>query len=1667
MPGVRPGDYVTYGEFSQNNTTPYPPFPGNVSMLKFQVESVNGPAHTVNATFVFTYKNGTQSSQPLSGNTETGQGNLFPYLVAGNLTAGDLLLNAPFSFYPYAFNETVERVYAGALRTVNLLNLTIALPGQNARVLFYWDAQTGIVLDAAEYANFTSPTPSTLAIHFKATETNVWTPSTGPDYSLDASSLSSGVLHGGEVTSFRLDLASLNGFTGDINLSFSVPSSNSTQPPRVTLSPTSISLSTVAPTANAVLTVTSNSTTTMSQYLINVNGTSGTINHQAKLLVVVAPPDFILSANPGNLTIFQGASKNSTITVTGRGGFTGTVLLQAQTQPFGTVVTAILNQTVLTLNSTITTAASTLSVYTTDSIPGTATVYVTATSGTISQNIYLFVNVTGPDFGITADPTFLSLRQGETGQSTINITSVLGFTGTVNLSTNVYGSVSAVLSNTSVNLTPGGQANSTLTITVPAATPPGFDSINVIGTGANNLSHAAYVQLNVTGPDFTLSASNYFLTLQAGQTANSTLTLSSRGGFSGTVILTATTFAPVQSTISPISVTINTTQTSATALVTVTVAPGTPPTFTHVYVTATSGNIVHAIYIEISITGPDFSVSTNPSALSIPQGASGQSTVSLSSIDNFSGNVTLSSSSLLLTSFSTNPVNLAAGGSAITTLTIQAPLNTAPGSYFVGITASSGPLTRYSQVYVNVIGPDFSIAAFPYFLSIPQGGSGNSTISLTSIDNLKGTVNLFAKFSGPITVSPNNTTVTLSPNSTSTTTFKFSTGVNVAPGYYYADVTASLGSITHDVYVSIQVTGPDFSIFSTPGSLTLQRGASGVSTVFLNSLDGFNGTVSMNVTSYGLIAIPSNTTQNLTPGGTASITIKIQAPETTPPGSYYVLVQAVSGTIRHSTQIFVQVIGPDFSIQANPVQLFIHPGESAQSTIRLTSLDGFSGNITLTAFVFGTNFTLSPINVTLSPTIVTLSPDATSLATLDVSATLDATGQNFSVYISAIGNNETHSTSVYVSIIAPTFNLSPDPSFLTVSQGSSATATITATSINNFSGNVSLSVGSPFGITGSVTPQNITLSAGGSATSTLNLTVPSTTSPGFYTLIVTGRTGTLTRFAYIEVQVTGPSFTLSASPTFMSLTRGGSGYSTITLNGAGGFSGTISLSASSLLSGLTASLSPTSVTLNSTITSASSQLTMTVSSDAPAGFYPVGITATIGGTMENITVYVHVSGGDFTLFTNPSLLTITQGSSTSTTLTVSGINGFTGFVNFTAYAIGPGPGLQESFSPLTVTLSTSAPNATAVMTVTASPSTTLGSYAITINGISYSTGNLTLHSITIYATVLAKPDFSISSSPSPLTVQSGTSAGFRVTLMSLNGFSGVVQIYSTTSASGTTISPNQYAVTLPAGGTNNTALSISTTRAATPGTYTITLTGNSTIGSHVTSITLIVTPPADYSLTANPAGLIIVSGASAASTISISPINGFTAPVNLNATGQSGFTASFSVNPITSGTGTSTLNITVASSVSAGSYILTVTGTSGPITHSATLNVTVAASAKTTLVVTQVSWTHRLSLSKNSPTQTFTLNVKNTGISPAYVQLLAAGNSTDLKSFFNVESGVALLSPGASTTITLSQPFNGTIIGLKFNFTIQLFYGTSIDPTGTILNPHTLQTVKGSFTIVK
>ena len=104
----------------------------------------------------------------------------------------------------------------------------------------------------------------------------------------------------------------------------------------------------------------------------------------------------------------------------------------------------------------------------------------------------------------------------------------------------------------------------------------------------------------------------------------------------------------------------------------------------------------------------------------------------------------------------------------------------------------------------------------------------------------------------------------------------------------------------------------------------------------------------------------------------------------------------------------------------------------------------------------------------------------------------------------------------------------------------------------------------------------------------------------------------------------GNDFSISASPTSLSIAQGGNGASTISTAVTSGSAATVSLTASVSPSGPTASLSPTSVTAGG-----SSTLTVSVGSAVAAGSYTVTVTGTEGSAVHNTTVSVTVttSGG--------------------------------------------------------------------------------------------------------------------------------------------------------------------------------------------------------------------------------------------------------------------------------------------------------------------------------------------------------------------------------------------------------------------------------------------------------
>jgi len=188
--------------------------------------------------------------------------------------------------------------------------------------------------------------------------------------------------------------------------------------------------------------------------------------------------------------------------------------------------------------------------------------------------------------------------------------------------------------------------------------------------------------------------------------------------------------------------------------------------------------------------------------------------------------------------------------------------------------------------------------------------------------------------------------------------------------------------------------------------------------------------------------------------------------------------------------------------------------------------------------------------------------------------------------------------------------------------------------------------------------------------------------------------------------------------------------------------------------------------------------------------------------------------------------------------------------------------------------------------------------------------------------------------------------------------------YSTAPPSGSIDSPTAD-VTIPAGGT----VSFGTSRSAakyswvfpggspststaqnpgnvtftSPGTYQVSLTlidvsGNSDPNPPTRQITVTPTSP-DFSIIVGPSAQEVVPGGSAAYTVTVISQSGFANSVNLSVGSESGFptgvtSAGFSP-PSISGSGSSTLTMATTTSAIPWAVSLTITGTSGALTHTA------------------------------------------------------------------------------------------------------------------------------------
>src|SRR5260370_7809896 len=105
---------------------------------------------------------------------------------------------------------------------------------------------------------------------------------------------------------------------------------------------------------------------------------------------------------------------------------------------------------------------------------------------------------------------------------------------------------------------------------------------------------------------------------------------------------------------------------------------------------------------------PDFSIAASPSSLSIAQGSSGTSTITITSLNGFNSATTLSASGLpggVTAAFSPNPGTPPANGSATATLTLTASGTATTGNATVTVTGTPAATPHSPPILLTITSP--------------------------------------------------------------------------------------------------------------------------------------------------------------------------------------------------------------------------------------------------------------------------------------------------------------------------------------------------------------------------------------------------------------------------------------------------------------------------------------------------------------------------------------------------------------------------------------------------------------------------------------------------------------------------------------------------------------------------------------------------------------------------------------------------------------------------------------------------------------------------------------------------------------------------------------------------------------------------------------------------
>jgi uncharacterized membrane protein len=354
------------------------------------------------------------------------------------------------------------------------------------------------------------------------------------------------------------------------------------------------------------------------------------------------------------------------------------------------------------------------------------------------------------------------------------------------------------------------------------------------------------------------------------------------------------------------------------------------------------------------------------------------------------------------------------------------------------------------------------------------------------------------------------------------------------------------------------------------------------------------------------VTLPSGCSQLfLTSSGTAA-SVYAAVCNNSAPGTYSVSFTVNRGA-GSTVYVSVLVLGfPVFTFNiTGPNSIDVYTNYSNSTTIYVNQLTGNTAlPVTLSCSTNSSYLSCSLSNTTVTPN---------ASVTLTVSANSNIQPGTYSVTVTGVASNgATNSTTITINVQPYSFSIQ-GPSSINTYVGSSNSATINITQLNN---------GSPLPVSLSCSTNSSYLSCSLSNTTvtpnasvTLTVTASSSITPGTYSVTISGTAQNgATNSTTITINVQPYSFSIQG-PSSMYVNAGSSNSTIINITQlSGGSPASISLSCSTNSSYLSCSLSNTTVTPNASVT-----LTVSANSNIQPGTYSVTVTGVASNRATNST----------------------------------------------------------------------------------------------------------------------------------------------------------------------------------------------------------------------------------------------------------------------------------------------------------------------------------------------------------------------------------------------------------------------------------------------------------------